>query len=77
MREEAGDLIFTLVNLCRFVQVDAESALQSSLAKFADRFSRVERTLAARGKTLQNASMTEMNGIWDEVKKRKGPSENP
>jgi len=77
MREEAGDLIFTLVNLCRFVHVDAEAALRSSLAKFTDRFSRVERTLAARGKTLQNASMTEMNGIWDEVKKRKGPSENP
>ena len=77
MREEAGDLIFTLVNLCRFVHVDAEAALRSSLSKFTDRFSGVERTLAARGKTLQNASMTEMNGIWDEIKKMKGPSENP
>ena len=74
MQDEAGDLLFTLVNLCRFVQVDAETALRSSLRKFIDRFSHIERELAARGKTPKGSSPAEMDRIWEEAKKNKGIS---
>ena len=69
MKDEAGDLLFTLVNLCRFAHVDAETALRSSLRKFIDRFSHIERELAARGKTPKTSSSAEMNLIWEEAKK--------
>ncbi|OIP88699.1 MAG: nucleoside triphosphate pyrophosphohydrolase [Syntrophobacterales bacterium CG_4_8_14_3_um_filter_58_8] len=74
MQDEAGDLLFTLVNLCRFAQVDAETALRSSLRKFIDRFSHIERELAARGKTPKGASSAELDRIWEEAKKKEGIS---
>lgn len=72
MRDEAGDLIFTLVNLCRFVKVDAEEALRASLRKFTDRFSHIERKLAARGMAPRDSSQAEMDRIWEEAKKNEG-----
>jgi tetrapyrrole methylase family protein/MazG family protein len=72
MRDEAGDLLFTLVNLCRFVRVDAEAALRSSLRKFTSRFSHIERELAARGKSPKESSQVEMDRIWEEAKGLKG-----
>jgi tetrapyrrole methylase family protein/MazG family protein len=77
IREEAGDLLFTLVNLCRFVQVDAEAALRASLRKFTDRFSHIERVLAERGITPQDSSPAEMDRIWEETKKNEGISRKP
>jgi tetrapyrrole methylase family protein/MazG family protein len=72
MKDEAGDLLFTLVNLCRFARVDAEAALRSSLRKFTDRFSDIERKLAARGMTPRDSSQAEMDRIWEEAKKDEG-----
>lgn len=72
MRDEAGDLLFTLVNLCRFVRVDAEEALRSSLRKFTSRFSHIERELAAMGKTLEESSPAELDRIWEDAKRLKG-----
>jgi tetrapyrrole methylase family protein/MazG family protein len=72
MKDEAGDLLFTLVNLCRFARVDAESALRSSLRKFIDRFSDLERKLAARGMTPRDSSQADMDLIWEEAKKNEG-----
>lgn len=72
MKEEAGDLLFTLVNLCRFAQVDAEAALRRSLNKFSQRFSDMERELAARGKTPAGSSLAEMDLIWN-MKKEMSP----
>ena len=69
MQDEAGDLLFTLVNLCRFVRVDAEAALRSSLRKFIDRFSHIERKLAAKGKTPKETSLADLDRIWEEAKK--------
>ena len=69
MQDEAGDLLFTLVNLCRFAKVDAEAALRSSLRKFINRFSHIERKLAARGKTPKGSSPAEMDRLWEEAKK--------
>jgi tetrapyrrole methylase family protein / MazG family protein len=75
LQDEAGDLLFTLVNLCRFIRVDAEAALRSSLRKFIDRFSYIERELAARGKKPEDSSLVEMDRIWEEAKKMKGTPE--
>ncbi|MHB9098875.1 MAG: nucleoside triphosphate pyrophosphohydrolase [Syntrophales bacterium] len=69
MGEEAGDLIFTLVNLCRFAGVDAESALRGSLGKFTRRFAHIERELAAKGETPADSSLAEMDRLWNEAKK--------
>ena len=69
MQDEAGDLLFTLVNLCRFVRVDAEAALRSSLRKFIDRLSHIERKLAAEGKTPEETSPADLDRIWEEAKK--------
>jgi tetrapyrrole methylase family protein/MazG family protein len=72
IQDEAGDLLFTLVNLCRFARVDAETALRSSLRKFTDRFSHIERELASRGKTPEDSCLAEMDRIWEEAKKNEG-----
>jgi tetrapyrrole methylase family protein/MazG family protein len=72
LQDEVGDLIFTLVNLCRFVKVDAEAALRSSLQKFIDRFAAIERELAAMGKTTKESSQAEMDGLWDKIKEKEG-----
>ncbi|MCX5837782.1 MAG: nucleoside triphosphate pyrophosphohydrolase [Deltaproteobacteria bacterium] len=72
MKDEAGDLLFTLVNLCRFARVDAEAALRSSLRKFTDRFSDIERKLAARGTTPRDSSQVELDRLWEEAKLSEG-----
>jgi tetrapyrrole methylase family protein / MazG family protein len=68
MHDEAGDLLFTLVNLCRFIRVDAESTLRMALGKFTRRFAHVERALAERGKTPADSSLAEMDVLWNEAK---------
>ena len=70
MKQEAGDLLLTLVNLCRFAGADAESALRASLGKFTKRFAQIEATLAERGKTPSESTLAEMYGLWDAIKKR-------
>jgi len=71
MKEEAGDLLFTLVNLCRFTGADAETALRASLGKFTKRFAYIEQKLAERGKTPAKATLAEMDGLWNEAKNKK------
>jgi tetrapyrrole methylase family protein/MazG family protein len=68
IREEIGDLLFSLVNLCRFVDVNADDALKVSLEKFTDRFSYVQKKLTAQGKSLTEASLKEMDDLWNESK---------
>jgi tetrapyrrole methylase family protein / MazG family protein len=70
MGEEAGDLLFTLVNLCRFAGVDAEAALRISLGKFTHRFAYIERRLSAEGKTPADSTPVEMDRLWNEAKKK-------
>jgi len=69
IREELGDLLFTLVNLCRFVKVSADEALRQANRKFEERFACMEQKLAAAGKTPEQASLAEMDELWDECKK--------
>ena len=66
--EETGDLLFTAINLCRFLHVDAEKSLLATTDKFARRFAYITKTLANRQKTLSETSPEEMNLIWDEAK---------
>jgi tetrapyrrole methylase family protein/MazG family protein len=70
IREEIGDLLFSMVNLCRFVDVNAEEALNASLAKFTDRFSYIQEKLMEQGKNLTEASLKEMDNLWNESKLR-------
>jgi ATP diphosphatase len=65
---EIGDLLFAMVNLARHLDVDPEAALRSTNAKFERRFGSIERALAARGKKPQDATLAEMDALWDAAK---------
>lgn len=71
--EEIGDLLFVLVNLARHLKVDAESALQGASRKFARRFRHIEEALAQQGRTLDEATLGEMDALWDEAKRTESP----
>jgi nucleoside triphosphate diphosphatase len=68
LADETGDLLFALVNLARHVGADPEQALRGTNAKFERRFGYIERALAARGRSLQSASLDEMDALWNEAK---------
>jgi MazG family protein len=70
LEDELGDLLFVLVNLARFVKVDAEQALRRTNAKFRHRFGYIERKLTEQGRTLDEASLDEMEALWQESKKK-------
>lgn len=76
MKEEAGDLLFTLVNLCRFAGEDAEAALRASLGKFTKRFAYIEQALAVRGKTPAESTLAEMDVLWNEAKTKNNVEES-
>ena len=65
---ELGDLLFVLVNLARFVKVDPEQALRATNAKFRQRFGYIERKLAERGVKPADATLEEMEALWQEAK---------
>lgn len=66
---EIGDLLFTIVNLARFLKVDPEQALRKTNAKFRARFSHVERGVAASGRAWKDTSLEEMESLWQEAKR--------
>jgi MazG family protein len=66
--EEFGDLLFALVNVARFMKVVPEDALRGAVDKFDRRFRRVEEVFAQRGTNLRQATLEEMDTVWDEVK---------
>jgi ATP diphosphatase len=65
---ETGDLMFALVNLARHVGANPEMALRGANAKFERRFAYIEHALAAKGRTLEAASLEEMDALWNEAK---------
>jgi MazG family protein len=69
IREEYGDLLFSLVNLSRFVKVNAEDALRGSNQKFDRRFRALEILANEQKKTLSDMSLEEMDVLWEEVKR--------
>jgi MazG family protein len=68
IEDEAGDLLFAVVNLARKCKLDAESALQGATDKFVARFNRLEDQLNARGKKLGDVDLAEMDAIWNQIK---------
>ena len=69
IEDEAGDLLFAVVNLARKCKLDAESALQDATDKFVARFNRLEDELQSRGKKLGEVDLAELDAIWDQIKK--------
>ena len=65
---EIGDLLFAIVNLARHTSVDPEAALRGTNTKFMRRFAYIEEKLAARGVSLEAASLGEMDALWNEAK---------
>jgi len=65
---EVGDLLFAAVNLARHLNADPETVLRQTNRKFERRFAGIERALAARGKKPQDATLAEMDVLWDEAK---------
>ena len=69
MEDELGDVFFSLVNFARFLQVDADNALERTNKKFINRFTRMEAEALKDGKHLHEMSLEEMDGIWNRIKR--------
>lgn len=67
--EELGDLLFAVCNVARHLKIDPETALRQGNAKFIKRFNYIERALEQLGKSPQDSSLEEMDGLWEESKK--------
>jgi tetrapyrrole methylase family protein/MazG family protein/ATP diphosphatase len=67
---ELGDVLFCVVNVCRYLNVDPETALRATNAKFERRFGYVEERLREQGRSPDDASLEEMDRLWDEGKAR-------
>ena len=65
---EVGDLLFAAVNLARNLRADPEALLRQTNQKFERRFAAIERALAGKGKAPQDATLAEMDALWDEAK---------
>ena len=68
IEEEIGDVIFAIVNLSRHLTISSEDALRKTNQKFVRRFKKVEEGIKAKGKDLDEASLVEMDLIWNEAK---------
>lgn len=66
--KEVGDLLFAVVNLARHLSADPEGVLRDTNVKFERRFASIERALAARGRRPQDATLAEMDALWNEAK---------
>jgi uncharacterized protein YabN with tetrapyrrole methylase and pyrophosphatase domain len=71
--EELGDLLFACVNLCRKAGVHAALALDAANAKFLRRFEGVERLARERGLVIGEATLDELDALWDDVKSGEAP----
>ncbi|HET9057996.1 MAG TPA: nucleoside triphosphate pyrophosphohydrolase [Chitinophagaceae bacterium] len=70
IEEEFGDLIFSLINYARFLNVDAENALEKTNKKFVARFTAMEEEARGRGMSLQDMTLEEMDAIWNKIKRQ-------
>jgi tetrapyrrole methylase family protein/MazG family protein len=70
MEAELGDLLFAIVNLGRFLSIDPEEALRKTIERFTRRFAHIEDTMHARGVHMREATLEEMEVLWDEAKNR-------
>lgn len=68
LEDEIGDMLFVIVNIARYLKIDSESALKRANRKFKSRFQYMETELANQGKTLEAASLEEMEALWQKAK---------
>lgn len=68
--EEAGDILFSITNLLRFMHVNPEEALEKSTAKFIRRFRHIEKRSSETGKNMEDMSLEELETLWQEAKKK-------
>ncbi len=68
IEEEFGDLLFSCVNISRFLKINPEEALKKATDKFIDRFERLENEVIKEGKNLEDLTLSEMDEIWDKIK---------
>lgn len=69
IKDEVGDLLFSCVNVARFLNVDEELALNSTIDKFVKRFSYIEKSIKDKGLSFECVNLDEMNKLWEESKK--------
>jgi len=69
IEDELGDLFFSLVNFARFLQIDAENALERTNKKFISRFTKMESAATASGKELSEMTLAEMDDLWNAIKR--------
>ncbi|WP_447972748.1 nucleoside triphosphate pyrophosphohydrolase [Nitrospira sp. Kam-Ns4a] len=74
---EFGDVLFSLVNLARFLRVNPEEALRKATDRFTDRFRHIETEAARAGRKLEDLTLAEMDRLWDEAKRREAPRLTP
>lgn len=67
--EELGDLLFTAVNIARFLQADPDAALIECVERFEERFSRVQEEVVQSERTMSECSLDELDEIWERIKK--------
>jgi tetrapyrrole methylase family protein/MazG family protein len=77
LAEEVGDLLFTVVNLARWLKVDPEEALRRMVERFAERFRGVERLAAAEGRDLADMRLAELDRLWERAKAGEGGAPTP
>ncbi len=68
MKDELGDVLFTLVNLSRHLRINAEEALRQTVNRFVERFDRMKALLEQEGRPLEEFSLDEMNSAWERCK---------
>jgi len=68
IEEELGDLLFSIVNYARFLNIDPDQALARTNKKFINRFQAMEEVVAQQGKQMADLSLAEMDAIWNEIK---------
>jgi tetrapyrrole methylase family protein / MazG family protein len=69
VQDELGDVLFSMVNLGRFFNVQAEEALGQTIDRFQERFAHIEKRLREQGKALEDTSLEEMDVLWEEAKR--------
>ena len=68
MNEELGDVLFSAVNVSRFIKSDAEESLTAASDKFLSRFTKVEKLAEERGIDMKSSTLEELDKLWDEAK---------
>ena len=68
IEEEFGDVLFSMVNLSRHLELSSENALRKSNNKFITRFKKLEKKIARKGKKFEELTHAEMDKIWEKVK---------